>query len=171
MFALPIPKLLHVQVGTRKKVGILMTFAVGLFVTTCSIIRLSYVVRWRKSTDPTWTYTVVALWSLVEVNVGVVCACMPSLAGPIKRFWMAAVGQHLSNLYESRSKKTEPDEIRPGTGGNDWRQVSHKPSGNSNSIMRNVSLNISDEVELVDKSAGMSKGATATSKHVYREKW
>ncbi|KAK5696134.1 hypothetical protein LTR97_008554 [Elasticomyces elasticus] len=178
VFILPIPKLLKVQISNKKKAGIVMTFMVGLFVTACSVIRLAYVVRWRKTTNPTWSYAPIALWSIIEVDVGVVCACMPSLAGPIKRFWVMAVGQHLSSLYESRSKTNKSPMPSQGhtTSSNSkgWSNMSksadHKPQ--SNSIMRNVDLNISDEMELVDKNAVQSESVELTpDAHNYRQKW
>ncbi|TKA77221.1 hypothetical protein B0A55_02576 [Friedmanniomyces simplex] len=176
VFVLPIPKLLQVQISTRKKAGVVMTFAVGIFVTTCSIIRLAYVIRWRKTTNPTWTYAPIALWSLIECDVGVICACMPALAGPIKRFWIMAVGQHLSNLYESRSKekatKSTGSHARPSS--NSWRSVSRPGDSKhgTNSIMRNVDLEVSDEVELVDKHSSQrnSRGGVVGI-HDYRQKW
>ncbi|KAK5735728.1 hypothetical protein LTR17_007900 [Elasticomyces elasticus] len=178
VFILPIPKLLKVQISNKKKAGIIMTFLVGFFVTACSLIRLAYVVHWRKTTNPTWTYAPIALWSIIEVDVGVVCACMPSLAGPIKRFWVMAVAQHLSSLYESRSNTSKSPMPSQGhtTSSNSkgWSNISksadHKPQ--SNSIMRNVDLNVSEEMELVEKNAVQSKSIELTADaHNYRQKW
>lgn len=40
VIALPIPKLLRLEVSTRQKIGIMSCFLVGLVATACSVIRL-----------------------------------------------------------------------------------------------------------------------------------
>lgn len=69
----------------KKKIGIICTFLVGLFVTICSAIRLRALIGWNKSTNPTMDYANLAAWSLVELDVGVICACMPGMAGLFRR--------------------------------------------------------------------------------------
>lgn len=185
VFCLPIPRLLGVQISTRKKVGICATFLVGLFVTVCSIVRLYYVVHWRTTTNPTWTNMPVGLWSLIEVDMGIICACMPALAGPLKKIWIATVGKPLSNLYGSRSRKegksgasgvlsaSGAGTSKTNHSGSGWRTISRqqdmKPGADS--IMCNVSLNVSDEMELVDKSKEAGGPAPGFDTHDYRQRW
>lgn len=38
-----------------------------------------------KNTDPTWDYVPVMIWSTVEGNLGVVCACCPVLAPLVRQ--------------------------------------------------------------------------------------
>ncbi|RMZ30021.1 hypothetical protein D0859_05884 [Hortaea werneckii] len=85
VFFLPFPKLMKLEVSGRKKVGICLTFVLGLFVTICSAVRLQYLVRWGDSKNPTWDYNSIAIWSAVEGNVSVICCCLPAMAGPIKK--------------------------------------------------------------------------------------
>jgi hypothetical protein len=193
VFFLPIPRLMKVQISTRKKIGICIvshkscidqieanneqTFLVGLFVTICSVVRLVYIIHWSATTNPTWTYSPIALWSLVECDIGIVCACMPALAGPIKRFWIATVGKPLSNLYNSHVKtQTNSSKYEHSTSGNHgWRNIS-RPGADSkpgdNTIMCNTSLNVSDEMELVDKDPNSRKYHDgSTDAHNYRQKW
>ncbi|RMZ16238.1 hypothetical protein D0862_01324 [Hortaea werneckii] len=85
VFFLPFPKLMKLEVSGRKKIGICLTFVVGLFVTICSAVRLQYLVRWGDSKNPTWDYNPIAIWSAVEGNVSIICCCLPAMAGPIKR--------------------------------------------------------------------------------------
>ncbi|KAI7210535.1 hypothetical protein KC333_g8179 [Hortaea werneckii] len=85
VFFLPFPKLLKLEVSGRKKVGICLTFVLGLFVTICSAVRLQYLVRWGDSKNPTSDYNPIAIWSAVEGNVSIICCCLPAMAGPIKK--------------------------------------------------------------------------------------
>lgn len=97
VFFLPIPKLMQLEVSGRKKIGICLTFLVGLFVTICSAVRLQYLVQWGASRNPTWDYTQIAIWSAIEGNLSVICACLPAMAGPIKRAWQRTLGSRLSS--------------------------------------------------------------------------
>ncbi|KAK5174363.1 uncharacterized protein LTR77_001443 [Saxophila tyrrhenica] len=178
VFILPIPRLLKVQISTRKKVGLIMTFLVGLFVTLCSVIRLSLIIRWQATTNPTWTYNPIALWSSIECNVGIICACIPALAGPLRRFWMLVAGEKLSSMYRSRTKS------RTGASGNQpairdspgWRGDALRPHGAhecKNSVMLNTYHNISDEMELMDKGPSQIESVQegGSNAHNYKESW
>ena len=80
VFFLPIPKLMQIQVqDKRRKAGVVLTFLVGLFVTACSMVRLKYSSGVSKITNATYDYTDISLWSGIECEVGVICACMVSL--------------------------------------------------------------------------------------------
>jgi hypothetical protein len=62
----------------RRKAGVVLTFLVGLFVTACSMVRLKYSSGVSKITNATYDYTDISLWSGIECEVGVICACMVS---------------------------------------------------------------------------------------------
>lgn len=76
---------MKLDLSWKKKVGIIFTFLVGLFVTICSVVRLQALIGWTLSTNPTMDYAKLAVWSLVELDVGVICACMPGMAGLFRR--------------------------------------------------------------------------------------
>ena len=85
----------------KKKIQIILMFAVGFFVTIVSIIRLQSLIRFgttqnvtRKCcprlgmraeercgrlTQPAEDYVEVGYWSTIEAPVGVICACMPAI--------------------------------------------------------------------------------------------
>lgn len=44
-------------------------------VVICSIARLPYVLLLGKTADTTYTEAILGVWSLVEVNLGIICAC------------------------------------------------------------------------------------------------
>lgn len=48
-------------------------------VTVVSIVRLQSLVSFANSDNPTWDNLRVSQWSTIEVNVGIICACMPTL--------------------------------------------------------------------------------------------
>jgi hypothetical protein len=62
-------------------------FLVGLFVTICSGIRLGTIFRFQKTSNPTYDYVSLAIWSMIEGSASVICACMPGIANAVRRFW------------------------------------------------------------------------------------
>ena len=48
-------------------------------VTIVSILRLRSLVTFANSTNPTWDQWEIAYWSTIEVNIGMICTCLPSL--------------------------------------------------------------------------------------------
>lgn len=107
VFFLPVPKLLRLQVKhKRRKLGVVLTFLVGLFVTACSIVRLTYLVNFGKLTNATYHYNDIALWSGIEGDVGVICACMPSLVGPMTYLYRRVRGEKITSYTKSGSGKS-----------------------------------------------------------------
>ncbi|KAK7187414.1 hypothetical protein DPSP01_002538 [Paraphaeosphaeria sporulosa] len=97
MLAIPISQLLDLQLAWKKKVGVALMFCVGTFVTVVSILRLHSLVHFAKSINPTWDYWAVSNWSTVEINVGIMCVCMPSLRIILVRFFPKVLGTMRSN--------------------------------------------------------------------------
>lgn len=51
---LPLPLLVKLRVGWRKKTGIILMFSLGALVFLTACIRLRFLVVFAKSTNPTW---------------------------------------------------------------------------------------------------------------------
>ncbi|PQE22697.1 hypothetical protein CJF31_00001637 [Rutstroemia sp. NJR-2017a BVV2] len=100
---LPLPELWKLQVSMRKKVQLFIMFGVGLFVSIISIIRLRYLVSFGNTTNPT-------MWSVVETQTGIICACLPSVRHLLKHVFPEGF---LSSLKSSHRKGTQ---TKSGTG-------------------------------------------------------
>ncbi|KAK5127097.1 hypothetical protein LTR85_008457 [Meristemomyces frigidus] len=173
VFFLPIPKLMKLEITPKKKIGICLTFIVGLFVTICSVIRLQYLVRWGATTNPMWDYNAIAIWSSIEGNCTVICACMPSMAGPIKKLYMTTIGSRIS-FSGSRNKNGSHGRAASGD-----VQLSNRYNGPEDRISKTTAVTAeydarttssgNDEVELVDKSQYHAVGDK--SAHSYVKEW
>lgn len=127
----------------KKKVGIVSTFLVGLFVTICSVVRLRALVGWSTSTNQTMDYANLAVWSLIELDVGVICACMPGMAGLFRRL------KKRSNDYVRSRSSNNASQILTGYG----------KGGTQQAIMKTTMISVSrahqgdsdSELELVDR--------------------
>jgi len=95
ILALPIPVLTSMRLPSRQKTILVLTFALGIFVTVVDVVRIYYLqqaiinVPTGASSDPnsifgdgsefSWNASLSLMWSAVEVNVGITCACIPTL--------------------------------------------------------------------------------------------
>ncbi|CAJ2512717.1 Uu.00g008360.m01.CDS01 [Anthostomella pinea] len=76
---LPMPELFMLSMSMRKKLQIVAMFAVGLFITVISVVRLHSLIIFGKTSNLTQDYVEVGYWSTIEVPIGVICACMPAI--------------------------------------------------------------------------------------------
>ncbi|KAI9152041.1 L-fucose-proton symporter [Paramyrothecium foliicola] len=95
ILALPIPVLTSMRLPSRQKTILVLTFALGIFVTIVDVVRIYYLQRaitdipQGVSSNPEvsfggqanfpWNASLSFMWSVVEVNVGMTCACVPTL--------------------------------------------------------------------------------------------
>ncbi|ORY70520.1 uncharacterized protein BCR38DRAFT_422325 [Pseudomassariella vexata] len=108
MLALPLSQLPSLDLHWKKKVGVGIMFCVGTFVTVVSVIRLTSIVEFRGSSNLTWDYWSVSLWSTVEIAVGIICACMPSIRLVLVRIspkiFDGNKARHISRFYPRKSQ-------------------------------------------------------------------
>ena len=188
VFFLPIPKLVQLEISTRKKIGVCLTFLVGLFVTIVSIIRLVKFCQHYRTQNTTWDFVPIGNWSQFEVNVGIWCACMPALARLIKRFWVDVLGHKLSSYFSrgESTNKTNPASFVKA-------QFSHRSRVGSGSevelredmvpvpqhgvaktveakVVYNRKIDSSDEVESIGKDS-VDSGHVMYHQHKYVRDW
>ncbi|KAJ9206938.1 hypothetical protein C8Q69DRAFT_440212 [Paecilomyces variotii] len=88
IFLLPIYPAMKLQLNKREKIGLLAVFAMGAFACTASIIRTVAVSQTSaRELDLSWDFIPRSTWTLVEANVGIICACLPTLRYPLSRLF------------------------------------------------------------------------------------
>ncbi|ROW01737.1 hypothetical protein VSDG_02140 [Cytospora chrysosperma] len=168
IFLLPIPQLLKLETNWRAKAGVILVFMLGLFVTICSIARLRFLSSWASSPNPTYYYGDLALWSLIELYAGVICACLPGMASLFRR---------VKNQHSERKKSTN----NSLGGSKGFTAMSGSNSGMRSfaakeaAIMKTTSVSVSygarhgddqsDEMELVERNPFDVCPATESSAH------
>ncbi|KAL3427651.1 integral membrane protein [Phlyctema vagabunda] len=83
---LPVPELKSLQMKWTKKMHTIAMFSIGGFACVTSIIRLRFIVKFGNSRDPTWDNVIPSVWSLIEVNVAMLCACLPAIRVVVKHW-------------------------------------------------------------------------------------
>ncbi|KAL8708413.1 MAG: hypothetical protein Q9220_006703 [cf. Caloplaca sp. 1 TL-2023] len=78
IFFLPIPLLLKLNINSKKKIALVCVFLLGLLTTVCSIMRMVQIIAIARSGNS----TMLVLWGVIELNVGIILTCIPTL-GPL----------------------------------------------------------------------------------------
>ncbi|KAF2996152.1 hypothetical protein E8E14_000775 [Neopestalotiopsis sp. 37M] len=119
MLAIPLSQLRKLHLHWKKKIGVALMFIVGTFVTVVSILRLQSLVLFVDSSNASWDFVGVSDWSVIEINVGIICACMPSLRLILVRIFPALGGSsnRSKNYYPTGSLNYAKGRSRAGTGG------------------------------------------------------
>lgn len=126
ILALPIPVLTSMRLPPRQKTILVMTFALGIFVTVIDVVRIYYLQQainrvpttsssgdmYGRSPNFSWNASFSLMWSAVEVNVGIICACIPTLKPLIIRILPAMIldphGTRRSSTRTTCSSKASP---------------------------------------------------------------
>ncbi|KAL8939801.1 MAG: hypothetical protein Q9216_003152 [Gyalolechia sp. 2 TL-2023] len=69
IFLLPIPGVLQLQLGTKKKIGICAIFMTGSLACLASVMGLYYRTKLNRNSDVTWQLVDVLIWVVVELTL------------------------------------------------------------------------------------------------------
>ncbi|RYN42020.1 hypothetical protein AA0112_g1920 [Alternaria arborescens] len=78
---MPLPHVWRLHAPIAQRIVLAGMFALGTFIAIVSLVRLIIFLQIPISgqVDPTYNFREIIVWSIVEVNVGLTCACLPSL--------------------------------------------------------------------------------------------
>ncbi|KAF1995169.1 hypothetical protein P154DRAFT_380442, partial [Amniculicola lignicola CBS 123094] len=82
LMALPMRQVMKLSMTKTEKIGLCCVFSTGFFVTFASIYRATTLAASANDPDPTWGPIPATVWSVIECNAGIVCACLPMLRQP-----------------------------------------------------------------------------------------
>ncbi|KAL8671757.1 MAG: hypothetical protein Q9168_003752 [Polycauliona sp. 1 TL-2023] len=155
IFLLPIPGVLQLQMPTRKKIGICAIFATGSLACLASIMGLYYRTRLRRDSDVTWSLVDILIWVVVELHVGVMCGCMPALAG-FFNYYLPSL-RSVGSFFSSRVK------------GFSFLKISSRPSSSESASKRLATKDI--HMTLGSKIDGQGRFLNPTSVFAREDGW
>jgi hypothetical protein len=85
VLVLPLKLILRIPRAPREKIALIVIFGLGVISTLASIIRLQSLRIFTLSDDPFYDSLPINTWSMVEANVGILCACIPTLRPLVSR--------------------------------------------------------------------------------------
>lgn len=121
IFFLPMPVLTGMRLPQKQKIILIITFSFGVFVAVVDVVRVAYLqsaslTRLQrvgspngigstvtKQDDFSWYASLSFMWSAVEVNLGIICACVPSLKPLASRI--------IPSLLTDRDEPSEKSEV------------------------------------------------------------
>ncbi|KAL4879257.1 hypothetical protein BJY04DRAFT_220375 [Aspergillus karnatakaensis] len=120
IIALPMPTLLALNLSCGRKAGICVMFAGGIVVTVVSILRFVSSLSFDMTDNPTKNFVSIGVWSLLEVYLSIICACMPGIRA-FFNYTYSKLGAKIS-IYDSFAGRgsagvgiPSPAPVRSGT--------------------------------------------------------
>ncbi|PIA99029.1 hypothetical protein CB0940_03448 [Cercospora beticola] len=92
VLGLPIYQLWKMNLNVAKKLQVMFMFGVGFLVTIISIMRLHSIVDYGEDKNFTYSRVIPGVWSKLELQLSVICACMPAIRQVIRRFSPRLIG-------------------------------------------------------------------------------
>ncbi|KAK4674900.1 hypothetical protein QC764_503070 [Podospora pseudoanserina] len=138
----PIPTVWKLNMPTTKKVFVGGILLLGSFVCVASAIRIVMMDQLVKSPDFTWAMSKVFIWSCCEPFIGIVCACLPTYAPLVRRWWRGELSGYPDTPKVYMSDKPSPS------------KAGHKISGRKHHGGLDATLRGDDEIELTVDISG-----------------
>ncbi|KAL5432115.1 hypothetical protein PMIN07_003422 [Paraphaeosphaeria minitans] len=73
----PTRYLWRIQVPLKQRLGLVFVFTCGLIVCIAGVFRIIYLQRYFTNIDLLWDAALTTSLGIVEVNIGIVCGCLP----------------------------------------------------------------------------------------------
>ncbi|KID69007.1 uncharacterized protein G6M90_00g054300 [Metarhizium brunneum] len=134
MLMLPVPYVWRLQLPRIQKIALGCVFLAGVFVTIISMIRFYHLLSLDlEDPDITWNFVTVGIWSFVEGNTAIVCACLPFLRPVINRipcgnpFILAPVPLNIVQQSEDSGRGFNQKNVFPTWGFNKSHAASTAP--------------------------------------------
>lgn len=116
---LPIPVVVQLHLPRRTRGGLCAIFAVGVFVCITSVLRITTLNIATSYKDITWDSIPSSMWTVIESNLGVICACLPALRRPLLFAFSARGGGSISGTtnHNNNNKHNDGDDDNGGQRG------------------------------------------------------
>jgi hypothetical protein len=123
LILMPLPYVYRLQAPITQRLLLSGLFMLGIFIAIVSCVRLVIFMHIPLDEgDITYHFREIIVWSCVEVNVGLACACLPSLKPALSLLGLNRIFGFTDsrNLYPSSSGRSENIYNKSsGTGGTD----------------------------------------------------
>ncbi|KAI1069437.1 hypothetical protein LB507_008862 [Fusarium sp. FIESC RH6] len=105
LFFLPLPMVCQLQLPFKQKIGLMGIFTIGSLTVITSIVRMSLLPGMLQSMDLTWVIAYPSIWIIVESNLIITCATMPTLRKFFKHVAPKLIGESRYGSKTGRSSK------------------------------------------------------------------
>ncbi|KAF2833976.1 MFS monosaccharide transporter-like protein [Ophiobolus disseminans] len=132
IFFLPMPILTSMRLPKKQKIILVITFGFGIFVAIIDVVRIAYLQDAQRATlraaqtdhaesgndqrntgDFAWYSSLSFMWSTVEINVGIMCGCVPALKPLARRFLPSWVIDHTTMRDQTATHTSDEPVLHP----------------------------------------------------------
>ncbi|KAL9579754.1 MAG: hypothetical protein Q9212_004915 [Teloschistes hypoglaucus] len=99
---LPIKVILGLQMSWKRKWGVLIIFVTGLLACTTSLIRTVLTIKSAHSTDMTWSAGYICIFTVVEINCGIIAGALNVFPAFIRKSGLSSLGRSAFSSIRSR---------------------------------------------------------------------
>ncbi|KAF3069124.1 integral membrane protein [Daldinia childiae] len=92
ILAIPAPLFRKLQIAPKQRAALTAVFAIGVVVCVASVMRLVTLQHVRRTEDPSVSGLPLGIWSGVELDLGIICACLPTLRPMLARVFPRLLG-------------------------------------------------------------------------------
>ncbi|KAJ6180916.1 hypothetical protein N7519_011377, partial [Penicillium mononematosum] len=138
ILTLPMYPLYKSKIVLKRKIALMGVFALGAFVAVTSILRMRTLDF--SSTSPDTTYDIASsVWTMMEENVAITCACLPMMWMPLARLFPSFFSvEHGTDRYGSSATRNSGLQVtsQPRS---DWNSVHAQPDTKPSISMNQIS--------------------------------
>ncbi|KAK3613643.1 hypothetical protein LTR56_027759 [Elasticomyces elasticus] len=91
---LPMPWLRALNLPKRQRIALMLVFCLGGLTCVVSICRLQGLYAIAVSPDVSWNNPLAGIWSSLEVQIGIICSCLPVLRTNVSRIFSHLMTTH-----------------------------------------------------------------------------
>ncbi|KAH7094787.1 major facilitator superfamily domain-containing protein [Paraphoma chrysanthemicola] len=132
IFFLPMPILTSMRLPKKQKIILVITFGFGIFVAIIDVVRIAYLQEAQRATlraaqadrsesgndqrntgDFAWYASLSFMWSTVEINIGIMCGCVPALKPLFRRFLPSWVIDHTTMRDPTATHTSDEPVLHP----------------------------------------------------------
>jgi len=118
---LPMPLIWRLRVPRKQKICVILVMSLGFITCTVSTLRLYAFITTSDSKDPSWDQAIGAYLSAMELNLGIICACLPVLKPLVSRFAPGLISSskhphptgYTSQIFPSSFNRVQPEQLAP----------------------------------------------------------
>ncbi|TGO64557.1 hypothetical protein BELL_1035g00030 [Botrytis elliptica] len=104
---LPSHMLYLLKLPLRQKLAVASIFSTGIFVIIICIVRITYIMALQNNPDVLYTQGRAAVWSSVEINIGIFCNTLVVLRPFIRQYFPGLFSSHL--ISEDPRQTPDPE--------------------------------------------------------------
>lgn len=173
---IPMPLVHQLQIPKVQKIALVLVFALGGFVVITSCLRVTTIDIIANTTDITYDISS-TMWTIIEPNVAVICACLPMVRPLIVRIFpkfMSKKSSGTNNFYtgQARGSRSLATAGTRSKEQGDWIELrAGKSDGNMASVHASVSLDNGSEESILAEGqrqhSGQSDSRVAIQKTIH----